>query len=120
MFLGSSSIRMWKLEKHFPKLGAVNRGFGGSQISDSIQHFGRLVMPHRPRLIVFYAGDNDIAAGKSPEQVAKDYQTFVAMVRVLMPGYDQSRFCVQSLPMTSNSGGRRGTSLSFTALPHVP
>lgn len=86
LFLGSSSIRLWKtLATDFPGLPAVNRGFGGSQIVDSIVHFDRVVLPHHPRLIVFYAGTNDIAAGKSPEQVAEDFQTLCAKIHAARP-----------------------------------
>lgn len=86
LFLGSSSIRLWKtLKEDFPGLPVVNRGFGGSQIVDAIVHFDRLVLPHHPRLIVFYAGTNDVAAGKSPEQVAQDFETFCAKVHAVRP-----------------------------------
>jgi len=80
MFLGSSSIRMWDLEKWFPGLPVVNRGFGGSQIEDSLFYAERIVIPRKPRVVVFYAGDNDIAAGKTPERVFADYRAFVAKV----------------------------------------
>lgn len=86
LFVGSSSIRMWKsLKEDFPGIPVVNRGFGGSQIVDSIVHFDRLVLPHHPRLIVFYAGTNDIAAGKTPEQVVRDFETFCAKVHAARP-----------------------------------
>ncbi|HEX6964076.1 MAG TPA: SGNH/GDSL hydrolase family protein [Lacipirellula sp.] len=85
LFLGSSSIRGWKLEKWFPDLPVVNRGFGGSQICDSTHYADRLVTIHQPRLVVFYAGDNDIAAGKSPEQVRDDFRAFVEKVRKPQP-----------------------------------
>ena len=85
VFVGSSTIRMWKLAESFPKLDALNRGFGGSQISDCVVFAKRIVTPYKPRLIVFYAGDNDLAAGKSPEQVAKDFQVFVEKVRSDLP-----------------------------------
>src|SRR5687768_11380482 len=35
LFVGSSSIREWKLDESFPGKNYVNRGFGGSQLSDS-------------------------------------------------------------------------------------
>src|SRR2546425_5649528 len=36
VFVGSSSIRLWKtLAQDFPKHHVLNRGFGGSEISDS-------------------------------------------------------------------------------------
>jgi lysophospholipase L1-like esterase len=85
LFLGSSSIRGWDLKKSFPDLPVVNRGFGGSQICDSTHYADRLVTIHQPRLVVFYAGDNDIAAGKSPEQVRDDFRAFVEKVRKPQP-----------------------------------
>jgi lysophospholipase L1-like esterase len=80
LFVGSSSIRAWDLKKSFPGLPAVNRGFGGSQVADSVRYADRIVLPYQPKVVVFYAGDNDIAAGKSPEQVAADYGAFVKRV----------------------------------------
>ena len=77
LFVGSSSIRMWPTAESFPDLPVINRGFGGSHISD-VNHFAdKIVIPYAPRLIVFYAGDNDIAAGKSPQQVLNDFRAFV-------------------------------------------
>ena len=60
LFVGSSSIRLWDTAKSFPGLPTINRGFGGSQICDSTHFADVLVVKHQPRMIVFYAGDNDI------------------------------------------------------------
>ena len=86
LFIGSSSIRMWKtLERDFPGEPIINRGFGGSQIADSVHFAGRIVHPYKPRQIVLYAGDNDVAAGKSPETVLTDFQQFVKTVHAKLP-----------------------------------
>jgi lysophospholipase L1-like esterase len=85
LFAGSSSIRLWDVAKSFPGLAVVNRGFGGSQIADSTHFADRLIQKHKPRVVVFYAGDNDIAAGRSPEQVLADFKAFVAKVREGLP-----------------------------------
>ncbi len=86
VFVGSSSIRMWKtLPEDFRELPVVNRGFGGSQMIDSIQFADRIVLPYQPRQVVVYAGDNDLAAGKKPEEVAQDYQAFVQKIRAILP-----------------------------------
>jgi len=86
LFIGSSSIRLWKtLASDFPDRPVINRGFGGSQLSDSIHYFDRIVLPYRPKQIVLYAGSNDIAAGEPPEQVAADFREFVALVRRALP-----------------------------------
>jgi hypothetical protein len=74
VFVGSSSIRLWKLQKLFPDLQTINRGFGGSQIADSVHFAERIILKHKPRIVALYAGDNDIAAGKSPMQVAADFK----------------------------------------------
>src|SRR4051812_3699231 len=86
MFLGSSSIRLWKtLAEDFPAVSPVNRGFGGSTVPDSTRYFDRIVAPHKPRLIVFYAGDNDIAAGHAPERVLGDFKAFVSLLHGRLP-----------------------------------
>ena len=86
LFVGSSSIRLWKtLAEDFPGLKVINRGFGGSQVSDSLRYADRIIFPYRPKLIVFYAGDNDIAAGKSPNQVLQDFKALAAKVREALP-----------------------------------
>ena len=85
LFVGSSSIVGWKLDECFPGLPAINRGFGGSQIVDSIQFAERIVFPYEPKVIVFYAGDNDVAAGKEPRRVLADYKQFVKKVHKALP-----------------------------------
>jgi lysophospholipase L1-like esterase len=85
LFVGSSSIRFWETAKAFPDIATINRGFGGSQICDSTEFADRIVTRYKPRLIVFYAGDNDINGGKSPEQVHVDFTAFVAKVRKSLP-----------------------------------
>lgn len=86
LFVGSSSIRFWStLKEDFPKLKVINRGFGGSQISDSTYWADRIVVPYKPAQIVFYAGDNDVAGGKKPEEIFTEFQAFVAKVRADLP-----------------------------------
>ena len=85
VFVGSSSIRMWKVDQWFPDLPVLNRGFGGSQISDSIYYVDRLILPYQPEIVVFYAGDNDIDGGKSPQRVADDYRQLIALVPDELP-----------------------------------
>ncbi len=75
-FSGSSSIVKWDLKKSFPDGETVNVGFGGSQVRENTHFAGRLLTPHKPAIIVFYAGDNDINAGRKPEEVARDFQLF--------------------------------------------
>jgi lysophospholipase L1-like esterase len=86
LFVGSSSIRLWPTRECFEGFAVINRGFGGSQISDVNYFAGRIVLPYKPKVIVFYAGDNDIAAGKSARRVFEDYQKFVKLLHEKLPG----------------------------------
>jgi lysophospholipase L1-like esterase len=80
LFVGSSTIRLWPTATRFANLPVINRGFGGSQISDVNHYIEDVVLKYRPAVVVLYAGDNDINAGKTPERVASDYQAFVTRV----------------------------------------
>lgn len=86
LFLGSSSIRLWQsLAEDFPRIKPLNRGFGGSEIADSTFYADRIVIPYQPRMVVLYAGDNDLAAGNTPQQVFEDYKAFVSRVQGQLP-----------------------------------
>jgi lysophospholipase L1-like esterase len=76
VFTGSSSIRMLKLAKVFPDLKALNRGFGGSHISEVNHYLDRCVLRYEPSTVVFYCGGNDLWDKKSPEQVEEDFTEF--------------------------------------------
>ena len=79
VFVGSSSINMWKTAECFPEFSVINRGFGGSQISDVNFYFDRVVGPYHPRAIFFYAGENDLHAGKPAGEVVADFERFMAL-----------------------------------------
>jgi lysophospholipase L1-like esterase len=85
LFVGSSSIRLWNLKESFPDRRTINRGFGGSELADSVHYAKRIILPHQPRIVVLYAGDNDIANGKSPKQIFADYKEFIAVVHRALP-----------------------------------
>lgn len=88
VFVGSSTIRMWKtLDEQFKsKLPViVQRGFGGSRMSDCAYFLSNLVTPYKPHLVVLYAGDNDLNEGATPQQVFKSFTDFVSGVRKSLP-----------------------------------
>lgn len=85
LFVGSSSIRMWDLDKYFPGQSVLNRGFGGSEIVDSTHFADRIVIKHQPKVIFLYAGDNDLARKKTAEEVTADFKKFVAKVHKSLP-----------------------------------
>ncbi|HEY5804159.1 MAG TPA: SGNH/GDSL hydrolase family protein [Lysobacter sp.] len=86
VFVGSSSIRLWSsLGDDLPAAAPINRGFGGSRIRDTTYYAQRIVTPYQPRAVVVYAGDNDLAEGRTPQQVRDDFAALVTKVRGQLP-----------------------------------
>ncbi len=86
VFVGSSSIRFWSsLAEDMAPLRVVNRGFGGAHLSHVIHNAARVIVPYAPRAVVVYAGDNDIASGKSVETVVSDHGRLVDTLRASLP-----------------------------------
>ncbi|HEY0943952.1 MAG TPA: GDSL-type esterase/lipase family protein [Opitutaceae bacterium] len=86
VFVGSSSIARWKtLEQDFPGQPVVGRGLGGSTVAEWVDFIGRFVLPYKPRQVIFYAGENDIARGRTPAQVADDFSQFCRLVHEALP-----------------------------------
>ena len=86
VFVGSSSIRRWEnLAASFPDLPVIQRGFGGSFLSESVFYADRIVIPYRPRTVLVYAGENDIGHGRSGRETFEQLQLFVAKVHEKLP-----------------------------------
>jgi len=86
LFTGSSSIRLWStLARDFEGIPVIQRGFGGSQMADLVHYAPRIVLPYRPGTVLVYEGDNDIASGKTPRQVHKDWRALVGLIHRELP-----------------------------------
>jgi lysophospholipase L1-like esterase len=94
VFAGSSSIEYWDLKTSFPDLQTINKGVGGSEITDSIKTEDRDVLAYHPRIVVFYSGDNDIGGGVSPQDVAAHFDQFGGKLHAALP---QTRLVVISI-----------------------
>mgnify|MGYP000679761906 CR=1 FL=1 len=88
LFIGSSSFRLWKsFEADMKGLPAsFNRGFGGSTLADALYYFDRMVVKYQPKWVIMYEGDNDLAKGKLPQQIATEYDEFKARLKKQVPG----------------------------------
>lgn len=86
LFTGSSTVGVWgDLDKDFKDHPVLNRGFGGSHMSDVIYYFDQLVLPYKPAKIFIYAGDNDLAAGNTPEEILRDATKLLTLIRTKLP-----------------------------------
>jgi lysophospholipase L1-like esterase len=86
VFVGSSSIRLWDtLQQDMAPLPVLNRGFGGARLSSVVHFVDRVVVQYRTRAVVLYAGDNDLEGGNSPEDVVREFKSFVSRVESALP-----------------------------------
>lgn len=85
LFVGSSSVRFWATAEAFPGKPIINRGFGGSHMSDLLHYYDQVVKPYGASKIFVYEGDNDIARGKSAEQVFEDFKAFFERAQADLP-----------------------------------
>jgi lysophospholipase L1-like esterase len=100
VFTGSSSVRFWAtLSEDFPDVPVMNRGFGGSQVRDSVHYADQVALRYRPRQVLIYAGDNDIDAGRTPQQVLADFQTFVARLHDELPAVRIGYLAIKPSPL---------------------
>ncbi len=85
--IGSSSMRGWHGTIHtdLAPLTLIPRGFGGSNMNDALHYADRIVLSYKPRAIVIYEGDNDVAQGISPEKISDTFRKFVNKVHKQLP-----------------------------------
>jgi lysophospholipase L1-like esterase len=84
LFVGSSSFTKWTdVQSYFPAYPIINRGFGGSSLPDVIRYANDIIFPYRPKQIVIYCGENDLAASDtvSGKDVAERFYKLFNMIR---------------------------------------
>ena len=89
LFIGSSSFTMWAdVQKHFPGYTIINRGFGGSSLTDQIRFANDIVFPYQPKQVVIYCGENDLAGNDtvSGQTVLNRFKFLFEMIREKLPG----------------------------------
>ncbi|TFY98836.1 GDSL family lipase [Ramlibacter rhizophilus] len=104
LFVGSSSIRLWpRMAQDFSEQPVViNRGFGGSTMADCHRLVRQLVIKYRPRQVLVYAGENDLAEGRAPADVLQSFRAFVAAVRAELPGARIAYISVKPSPLRAH------------------
>ncbi|RDC61733.1 SGNH/GDSL hydrolase family protein [Adhaeribacter pallidiroseus] len=103
VFTGSSSIRLWEtLDQDFPGKHVLNRGFGGSQTFEVLHFADRLILPYHPKQVVIYVGDNDLAAGKTPNQVFTDFKALFQKIKKSNPKTNVTFISIKPSPSRKN------------------
>lgn len=88
LLIGSSSFTYWKdVQQAFPGLPMLNRGFGGSSLTDLIHFAPQVIFAYQPRQIIIYCGENDLAATPpvEPKVVLQRFRKLFNMIRSQWP-----------------------------------
>jgi lysophospholipase L1-like esterase len=102
LLVGGSNARRWTdVGTYFPQHQVINRGFGGAQLTDVLLYADRIVLPYAPKAILLNAGGNDLAAGKSPEQIRDAARAFMTKVHTILP--DTRIYCLGVPPVRRSS-----------------
>jgi lysophospholipase L1-like esterase len=103
LFVGSSSFHKWNgVQNDFPGYTIINRGFGGSTLEDVIRYAGDIIYPYRPKEVVIYCGDNDLAAGRSAKKVYKHFVKLYDMIRKRLGNIDIVYVSIKPSPSREN------------------
>lgn len=86
LFVGSSIFRQWtNVKEHMAPLPVFNRAFGGSRTWEVLHYMDQVVLPYRPRIIVYYTGSNDVNAGESARAIVERTKEFIARTHNALP-----------------------------------
>jgi lysophospholipase L1-like esterase len=86
LLFGSSSFRLWDNWKtDLANYQVINRGFGGSQMTDALNFVDRIVIPYQPKIVLLYEGDNDLAAGKTPQEIFNSFIALTQKIKAELP-----------------------------------
>ncbi|PWT74594.1 MAG: G-D-S-L family lipolytic protein [Bacteroidetes bacterium] len=109
LFVGSSSFNFWKdMQNYFPGYPILNRGFGGSTLLHVIHYADEIIFPYKPRQIVIYCGENDIAYVDSVtgQTVLNRFKILFDMIRKEMPNVNIVYISIKPSPSRANLAGR--------------
>ncbi len=86
LFIGSSIFRQWtNVREHMAPLPVFNRAFGGSRTWEVLHYMDQIVLPYRPRIVVYYTGSNDVNAGESAQDIGSRVKAFVGRTHAALP-----------------------------------
>lgn len=104
LLIGSSSFTKWTdVADYFPDKTIINRGFGGSRLTDLNYYAGDLLNYH-PKQIIIYCGENDFADNhKLKANVVVDrFKTFYKKIRAKFPNIEVDYISIKYSPSRQN------------------
>ncbi|KMQ61067.1 G-D-S-L family lipolytic protein [Chryseobacterium sp. BLS98] len=101
LLIGSSSFTKWTdVASYFPGKTIINRGFGGSRITDLNDFSDDLLSPYQPKQIIIYCGDNDFADNHDlkAKVVVNRFKTFYKKIRERFPNIEVDFISIKYSP----------------------
>ena len=98
-FYGSSTMRLWHdFDSNFREKDGINLGFGGATLEACVYYFERIILPHKPRSLVIYAGDNDIGNHYDSNKVVELYIELLQKIDRHLPGIPVTLISIKCSP----------------------
>jgi hypothetical protein len=86
LFIGSSIFAFWThLSEQMAPLPVLNRAFPGAVTQDMLNGTEQLVLPYKPRIVVYYCGSNDVSAGEPAAAILERTKRFIKVVHDKLP-----------------------------------
>ncbi|MFP3594685.1 GDSL-type esterase/lipase family protein [Chryseobacterium sp. SIMBA_038] len=101
LLVGSSSFTKWTdVANYFPDKTIINRGFGGSRLTDLNYYANDLLSPYQPKQIIVYCGENDFADNHKlkAKEVVNRYKTFYKKIREKFPNIEVDYISIKYSP----------------------
>ena len=103
VFLGDSITHRYDLGKYFEGVNTVNSGEEGNYTTDILGNMYERVYRYNPSIVVLLIGTNDLAAGKSEDEIFNNIKEIVNNINEVRP---KAKIYVESiLPTNSNIDG---------------
>jgi len=105
LLVGSSSFTKWTdVSNYFPDKTIINRGFGGSRLTDLNYYANDLLSPYQPKQIIVYCGENDFADNHKlkAKEVVNRYKTFYKKIREKFPNIEVDYISIKYSPSREN------------------
>lgn len=96
LFVGSSTVNLWKTGDCFPGHNVINRGFGGASIKDILYYYNDVIWKYNPSSIIIY-NDIDIENGVPVDSVLGDY---IVLSDRIHHDFPESRIIIISIKST--------------------
>ncbi len=104
LLIGSSSFTKWTdVTDYFLDKTIINRGFGGSRLTD-LNYYANDLLNYQPKQVIIYCGENDFADDDKlkADVVVERFKTFYQKIRTKFPNIEVDYISIKYSPSREN------------------